>query len=391
MKSSLVICGVFSIAFISACSAFSHVNIPFEDNARRVGQYSPQEVPSGAMVASENVPWRLDLNCRNTLPIAAGPLQPRGNCPQNDGNFVAIAISGGGSRSAVFSAQVLFELQRYGILQHVDVISSVSGGSFTAALYALSCDNPPATCPPTVEGPDRTVWREDVVFPLLERNFILRWFGNWFYPENIARFWFTAYDRSDIMAETLSDNLFDNSFAGGEGFRFQDLNPQRPNLVINATDNSSTVAGTCFYAGNTPGGRNFTFTREAFRCLKSNLDDYPIAYAVAASAAFPGVFNYVTLGVYPRPAKDTKETHYVHLFDGGPSDNLGLISIQRIMGQLGIKRDDGIPKWVILIDAYQPSSKDAYDPDPRGFVDYFGDTNALDSVGNLLRSSAGKK
>src|SRR5262249_17250340 len=47
----------------------------------------------------------------------------------DDGYFVGLAISGGGSRSAVFAAACMFQLQRLGILQRVDYISAVSGGS----------------------------------------------------------------------------------------------------------------------------------------------------------------------------------------------------------------------------------------------------------------------
>src|SRR3954470_12003246 len=53
----------------------------------------------------------------------------------NDGYFVGLAISGGGSRSANFAAAAMFQLQRLGVLQRVDYISSVSGGSLTAAYY----------------------------------------------------------------------------------------------------------------------------------------------------------------------------------------------------------------------------------------------------------------
>src|SRR5438552_1779769 len=55
-----------------------------------------------------------------------------------DGFFVGLALSGGGSRSANFSAACMFQLQRIGLLEHVDYISSVSGGSLTAAYYCLN-------------------------------------------------------------------------------------------------------------------------------------------------------------------------------------------------------------------------------------------------------------
>ena len=64
-----------------------------------------------------------------------------GQCVENPKKgFVGVAISGGGNKSAVYSAEVLFELRRYGLADDIDVVSGVSGGSFTAAIYALSCD-----------------------------------------------------------------------------------------------------------------------------------------------------------------------------------------------------------------------------------------------------------
>lgn len=54
-----------------------------------------------------------------------------------DGRFVGLALSGGGSRSVVFGAAVLKELDRVGILRQVDVLSAVSGGALPAAYYAL--------------------------------------------------------------------------------------------------------------------------------------------------------------------------------------------------------------------------------------------------------------
>jgi Patatin-like phospholipase len=50
---------------------------------------------------------------------------------------VGVALSGGGSKSAPFALGVLAGLQETGVLPHVDIISSVSGGSY-AALYFYS-------------------------------------------------------------------------------------------------------------------------------------------------------------------------------------------------------------------------------------------------------------
>ena len=55
--------------------------------------------------------------------------------PRNASNdyFIGLAISGGGSRAANFGSAVLWELDRLGILQHVQYISTVSGGSLAGA------------------------------------------------------------------------------------------------------------------------------------------------------------------------------------------------------------------------------------------------------------------
>ncbi len=64
----------------------------------------------------------------------------------SDSLQVVLAFSGGGNRAAALSYGVLEELarteivwegQRRRLLDEVDMISSVSGGSFTAAYYAL--------------------------------------------------------------------------------------------------------------------------------------------------------------------------------------------------------------------------------------------------------------
>jgi hypothetical protein len=53
------------------------------------------------------------------------------------GIFIGLAISGGGSRAANFSAAALLALDRLGFLEQVNTISSVSGGSLTTGYYGL--------------------------------------------------------------------------------------------------------------------------------------------------------------------------------------------------------------------------------------------------------------
>ena len=57
------------------------------------------------------------------------------------GQKIGLALSGGGYRAAAYHIGTLRALRKLGILDKVDVISSVSGGSITAAYYALHKDN----------------------------------------------------------------------------------------------------------------------------------------------------------------------------------------------------------------------------------------------------------
>lgn len=60
---------------------------------------------------------------------------------------IGLCLSGGGFRAAAFHLGTLTYLQRVGLLERVRVLSTVSGGTFTGAKYALSCveKTPPET------------------------------------------------------------------------------------------------------------------------------------------------------------------------------------------------------------------------------------------------------
>jgi NTE family protein len=367
----LLVFVIIQLSF-SACAIvpyYSHYNVKADPHKEPPPRTKARpKAPSGAYLASEDVQWRVDWQCRDSWQFDrnAQSANPLDACPQTDNNFIGVAISGGGSRASVFSAAVLFELQRYGLLQQVDVISSVSGGSFTAAYYVLSCDDH-YNAPPTVEGSARPRWDPDVVFPKLQKNLIAKWVRNSLWIVHIFRYWFTYYDRTDVMAWIVADTLYDTTWFKGRGFQFKDLNPQRPCLIINATNNTEHAGGT----------RVFCFTKEYFDKLQSDIDHYPIAHAVMASAAFPAVFQSVTLKDYSQ-----KDGWYVHLIDGGASDNLGITALEQILEQ---KTDMQSKKLVIVIDSHKANyGKDPRDPDPRNLLDYYVDSNVIDAYQTLM-------
>lgn len=309
---------------------------------------------------------------------------------KHDDVLVLLALSGGGSRAALLSGLSMIEMQDiYGsdLLSEVDLISSVSGGSLAAGYYAISGDqNATDECGRAASG---RIWSKNTVTKLMSKDYMLPWFGNWFWPDNIALFWLSTYDRTDIMAQTFADNLFDTKL-GGKDLRMSNLNPSRPNLVINATQGSANTSRADTKSNSF--GQSFTFTTEDFEKICSRIDDYEVARAVMASATFPGVFNFMTL------TNHCETNSYVHVFDGGNSDNLGLTSLKRELWYLtdtgkgpGSKRlTDYRSIIVILVDAYTDSSgvSEAAN-DPRKWHDYIVDTNFIAATDSLLAKNRG--
>lgn len=84
------------------------------------------------------------------------------------------------------------------------------------------------------------------------------------------------------------------------------------------------------------------------RLLNLSLDLH--SREVMATASFPAVFNFVTLRNFE--VSDNRE-RYVHVFDGGNSDNLGLKSAMRI---IDLNKDKYGKIVVILMDAYTQST-----------------------------------
>lgn len=392
----------------------------------------------------------------------------------NDRTLFFLALSGGGSRAAYLSAKAMLALERryddVDLLNEVDAISSVSGGSLAAAYYVASRDdelrldgplsplaawadpdaNPVPSLqfearpgqPPKLVGckaplttademqlrqafsvasvaADRVIaYCKQVGLPLrpwrdveghMTRNYLLGWFLRWFRPDNIVSYWFTAWDRSDIMAQTMENTLFSKPFLKGGTVTFGDLNPQRPYLLLNATNATREVqedfkvgrdaAAATSDMDNFSFGSVFTFTTDDFRDrLHSDLQRYSLARGVMASSAFPLVFPSMTLRDFrPNaspacPGQDTPECRrYLHVFDGGNSDNLGLRSIKRALLQLKVddKLDQDYDKIVVLlVDAFtKPRGTSRVDADPRSPIGFLLDTNVSDAVDSLLQTN----
>ncbi|MGY4830142.1 patatin-like phospholipase family protein [Sphaerotilaceae bacterium SBD11-9] len=435
LTSLMLLCG------LAGCSSYSHTNKPLE----------PLEPV--AMGASAPAPTRA------TFTVGGERGNPR--------VLMFLALSGGGSRAAYFSAATMLRLQTLfadvDLLNEVDVMSSVSGGSITAALYGATRDTHirsdalAAALPAAIAGTtlatrikvDETghdlrcsaplntsevealnsrlpqwagelrrldtlcrqaalghlrEWERGSVLDLASRDYLSRWFGNWFWPTNIALYWFTAWDRGDIMAQTLADNLYGTRFVGAD-LSIGELNPTRPYLLINATTAADQDAPGINAADEYAFGSVFTFTEQDFRDrINSDIHRYSLARAVMASSAFPLVFPSQTLQDHRPAALQTycqddrlgnlqcTDKQYLHVFDGGNSDNLGLKSIKRALFHMeaeGRLTHDRI--IVLLVDAFtRPHGASRLAADPRGTLGFLLDANLSDAVDSLLQNNRAK-
>lgn len=282
--------------------------------------------------------------------------------------LVLLCFSGGGKRSSAFGYGVLKGLRDFSIpvdgkprrlLDMVDMIASVSGGSFPAAYYGL--------------------YRERI-FTDFEKDFLDQdiesyiW-GTYLLPWNFRWMFDSGFGTNDRMAHIYDDLMF-------HGATYADLARQgRPMISIDATDVDHELA--------------FPFTQEQFDLICSDLSSYSLARAVAASNGFPVLFTPITLtshrsfcgdrvpywvaqdkGSDPlsrssqlaaaaRQYLDADATKYVHLMDGGIADNLamrGMINAMVILSgndAMGGRLDISGIRRILLISADGQAANDA--------------------------------
>ncbi len=243
-----------------------------------------------------------------------------------------LTFSGGGTRAAAFSYGVLEELKKTEViidgrkrrlLDEIDGISSVSGGSFTAGYYGLFGDR-------IFEDFESKFLKKNIQGALAVRTLLN--------PINWFRLSSTYFDRSDLAAEYYDKHIF-------EGKTFGDLISRKgPLVLMNATDMTH--------------GFRIGFTQDTFDVICSDLSHFSVARAAASSSAVPMLLSPITLRNYAgtcgfkiparfeemlkgravserqfylvnniAPFLNSQTKPYIHLVDGGVADNLGLRAV----------------------------------------------------------------
>ena len=185
----------------------------------------------------------------------------------NDDISLLISFSGGGTRAAALAygvlkglrdTPVLIDGKLVRMLDEIDIISSVSAGSFTAAYYGLYGEG---------------------IFENFKKDFLLYdvqqqlWLGL-FNPLG----WFDQSSRTEMAFHFYNKHIF-------KGATFADMHrAKNPLIIINASDLSH--------------GTRFSFIQEYFDIICSDINSFPVAKAVTASSAVPIVFYPVVLEKY---------------------------------------------------------------------------------------------
>jgi NTE family protein len=265
-------------------------------------------------------------------------------------NIVILAFSGGGTRAAAFAYGALEALRRMELilptgrtirmLDEVDIITGVSGGSFTALAYGLYGDK-------LFTEYEQRFLKRDVQGEIIARTLSPAYWG---------KLWSTGWGRSDLAAELYDEILFN-------GATFGDLDRGTGPLILTSATDITT-------------GSRFEFTQRTFDIICSDLNAVPLSRAAAASAV-PVVLSAVTINNYggtcnkitpawakpfihspnpPRPAArairsleaeeaygDSVHRPYLHLVDGGISDNVGMRSVLVALEILEALQATGVP------------------------------------------------
>jgi NTE family protein len=213
----------------------------------------------------------------------------------------ALCVSGGGYRAMLFHLGTLWALNELGWLPRLDRISSVSGGSITAAVLGLHWGEL------TFNGGKASNFEAVVV------REVRKMAGVTVDVESVLKGIFLPGTISDRVVAAYDKQLY-------KGKTLQDL-PDRPRFVINATNVQSTAL--------------FRFSKPYIWDYRVGRIDNPrvrLAEAVAASSAFPPILSPMKLDLRkqtfaPGSGQDLQKAPYTErafLTDGGVYDNMGL-------------------------------------------------------------------
>ena len=221
---------------------------------------------------------------------------------------IGLGLSGGGFRATAFGLGALRTLHERNLLQHVTVVSGISGGSLLAAIWAYG--------PADFDEFDRRVTdllrrnlQGDVLQRTLRPRFVARKAHGTLAPiRRLLGQHPVRYSRTDLLVEALTERVFGDS-------AMHHVTHSGLDTVITATD---MATGTAVRFGSARSS-NWRYGKLA--------QPVHVAEAVAASAAFPVLLPPLQRRYQFTARDNTVHTRTLDLTDGGVYDNLGLSTL----------------------------------------------------------------
>ena len=253
----------------------------------------------------------------------------------SDSLLVILSFSGGGARAASLAYGTLLALRDANItmdgkttrlLDEIDIITSISGGSYTAGYFGLHGER---------------------IFDDFEERFLYRNHHNQLKAKLLSPFHWLSLAQEEVSRTNLAIDYFDDLLFEGKTFR--DLRSNSgPFILINSSELATQ--------------KQLSFEQRQFDFICVDVDKLPLAAGVVSSSAVPVLFSPVTLENkadicnprLPRWARkalakndrnsrrfrlaeqyalliDAENQPYLHLYDGATVDNLGVRSILNLI------------------------------------------------------------
>lgn len=299
---------------------------------------------------------------------------------------IGLALSGGGYRAAAFHLGVFKKLNSLKILDNVDVISTISGGSIAGAFYALNKDNFNLF---EIEFKKRLqksvlkriIWSFGFILPILFLITIitlLLWnpyrlnFPNWLtvLTTIIVLLGAIYFQFKIISFTTLKTKAYKKIF-----FKENKISnlPDYPLLAINATNLSTGTLWT--FSKKKVSDSSYEYPKDKGNPIKFNCLDMPLAQAVASSTSVPIPFDPVSIDEKYFVNKEDYKRVTPKLIDGGLYDNQGIHKITQ-------KNSSYSCDIIIVSDGSQPFGN-KFNVWNSGFILYRGIDVMMRKIKNL--------
>ena len=250
-----------------------------------------------------------------------------------EGKKIGLSLSGGGYRATIYHLGTLRKLKEMNLLDKVDVISTISGGSITGAYYGLKGNDFDAFDKGLINIVKKSVINGIYfstrficiiisLFVILS-SIVLLSFTNYAWISTplllITFFIFIRYQFKIFPVSRIINRLYSKWFF--EGKTLKDLN-KVPLIAINATNVETGRPFT--FSKNKMSDSSYEFPANGEKPIRFTPDEFPLSLAVVSSTCVP--FAFTPIYIEKKFYQDENDFLKIKpcLVDGGVYDNQGV-------------------------------------------------------------------